>query len=979
MSVKYSNQLLVGPGYNKNITPSEVVETDSQVVANSKFQAQINAGISGVNISIANIAYVAKNGNDSTGNGSINKPYLTIQKAIDLSPANTQIYVFASGLATATAYIENLTLKDSQVITGSNSQFVVIAGTVTTPATGGLNYLENLRVQPASNAGNVSCINIAGGANVTNLQLNNVDVNLYGGTGSSFSWTNTNANSRLISDGISAFNVISSANGAKIFSSSTGSAGMVIFTWASSQINDNINNVAYSINGAIRFYHTFDNIYGQIVVANTASFTGTFLTNYTSNVAALVTNSSTLSSLNSCLMTTTANSTPTTAVVEGAGRFAFFQTATPNTTTKGFATTLNGGIGAIAGATYSIRLDSSAIASFVAGSSDGLIQYDGNNYYVDTSSVRSRIATSDRTTGIIPTAQLPIATTISAGTNFANQATIQYATSSTINVSELPLNSIGAFYNSSSGPITLTLPSNSNYRFVSTVLGNSANAITLQSKDIFSFIYNGANVFIIGYTATGSNINVLNPTTSTTTSLNTALANISSSSGGSKGYATGWKFGGGSYLIGTTQIIPVVNNNFVSANGVSTLSTINLWSQSNITSGSFESIAYGNGTWVAGSGTTGIYYSTNGITWTQSNITSGGFEFAYYANNLWLALGNSSNGIFYSIDGISWTRSDLGVGYSLTSVYYANGLWVCTSLTNGLYYSTNGINWNGVLAISGNFYSIAYGNGTWVAGSGTTGMWYSTNGTSWNVSNINTGTCTNTYFGNNLFVGSSNNSIYYSTNGITWTQGNITPSSFFKIYYANNLWVTSSSEKGIYYSTNGITWTQSNITSGGFFSILYNSTRNKWIMGGANNNGIYYSTDGITWTQSNNIKNNNIFSLADNVDQIIIGTNNGIYYPSENIILKNRATYRIKSNISISSGICSIRCIGVNGVLNGNSVNGTNNTTKTSTNTIINNSTIFTAGNTEESTIFLEITIPNNSLLPAIIDSNNTIFEIEEI
>ena len=68
-------------------------------------------------------------------------------------------------------------------------------------------------------------------------------------------------------------------------------------------------------------------------VANTASFFGTFLTIYTTNVAALVTNSTSYSTLDSVVMTTTANALAGTAVVEGAGEFVIFQTSTPNTTT----------------------------------------------------------------------------------------------------------------------------------------------------------------------------------------------------------------------------------------------------------------------------------------------------------------------------------------------------------------------------------------------------------------------------------------------------------------------------------------------------------------------------------------------------------------------------------------------------------------------------------------------------------------------
>lgn len=430
------------------------------------------------NIAIANTAFVGKNGS-AQGTGAINNLYPTIQAAIDASPANTQIYVYASGLATATAYTENLTLKANQVITGASSQFVVIAGTVTTPATGGTCYIENVRIQPPSNAGNVNPINFAGGANVTNLQLSNVDVNLYGGTGSCVNWTNTNANSRLLTDGTSAWNVIVSSAGAKLFTSAVGTAGQAFLQNVSAQINDNINNVAYSIGGAVRVFHTLDNIYGQIRVADTATFTGTFLTIYTGNVAAMVTNSTGVSSFNNVGMTTTANATANTALVEGAGGFAYFNTAAVNTTTKGFATTLNGGVGAIAIPIYAMRLDSSGIAPFTAGTSDGLIQYDGNNYFVDTLLARYKIVTADNTTNKILGSWLP---------NGENSNSVDIPLSASL----LPLNGIRVLTNSSTtATINISLPTN--YVYTSTAYGNSTTSLALPPKASVSLMCTAIN------------------------------------------------------------------------------------------------------------------------------------------------------------------------------------------------------------------------------------------------------------------------------------------------------------------------------------------------------------------------------------------------------------------------------------------------------------------------------------------------------
>ena len=436
--------------------------TNMTILSDGSGNITFNASGGGGAVTFSNTLIVAKNGNDTTGNGSLSTPYLTIAKALSVATAGTQIIIYGG------TYTENITLVAGTAITGAQSQTVVLAGTVTTAATGGTFYIENLRIQPTSAIGNVSLFNIVGGANFTNVQVSNCDINLWGGTGSCINWTNTNANSKFAVDGIAAFNVINSTSGAKIFTSSTTAAGNVTLTWVSSQINDNTNNVAYSINGAIKFYHTFDNIYGQVQVANTAGFFGTFLTMNTGNVAALVTNSSSYSTLNSIIMTTTANATAGTAVVEGAGLFAFNQTSTPNTTVKGFATTLNGGIGAIAGPTYAIRLDSSGIAPFVAGTSDGLLQYDGSYFYADNSSVRNKLVTADNTTNKILPAWL------------SNQE-IRTAVSYTLTAAQLPLNGFTTITNTSTtASINITLPVN--YNFTSTGYGNTVSVFTLPKS-----------------------------------------------------------------------------------------------------------------------------------------------------------------------------------------------------------------------------------------------------------------------------------------------------------------------------------------------------------------------------------------------------------------------------------------------------------------------------------------------------------------
>ena len=117
------------------------------------------------------------------------------------------------------------------------------------------------------------------------------------------------------------------------------------------------------------------------------------------------------------------------------------------------------------------------------------------------------------------------------------------------------------------------------------------------------------------------------------------------------------------------------------------------WTQSNITTGVFDSIHNANGIWIAGNisdSTTGLYYSTDGKTWTQSNITKGGFDFVYNTNGIWIASCLQYNspvrdGLYYSTDGMTWTLSNVQYRFSKLP-QYVNGVWVAYS-SSGLYYS----------------------------------------------------------------------------------------------------------------------------------------------------------------------------------------------------------------------------------------------------------------------------------------------------
>jgi hypothetical protein len=329
-----------------------------------------SASTGGIEVLPTNYIYVGKNGNDSTGNGSANKPYLTIQKAINSANSGTTIFVFPG------TYTENLTLKAGVNLTSPARYSVYVRGTTTANYTGVV-YLEKIVFSSSSGA----ALSF-GGTGVQNLQtlLCNFE-SLTNNNSNAIDYTNTNSGSRLVVyDGLT--NVYTSTGGAKCFSSSSSSAGYVQFDKTTCRILDNINNVALNIGGAITYIHTQDQILGQVVIANSATCTFGILTMQTTSVPVLVTNSSGVTTVLESIITTT--STP---AFSGAGVLVYMALIYVSTGVGG-ASTLSGGAGAIPLTMAPIRLRQGTLT---AGINDGTFEYNGTDLFFSKNTTRYKI------------------------------------------------------------------------------------------------------------------------------------------------------------------------------------------------------------------------------------------------------------------------------------------------------------------------------------------------------------------------------------------------------------------------------------------------------------------------------------------------------------------------------------------------------------------------------------------------------------
>lgn len=314
---------------------------------------------------ISNILYVSKNGNDSNV-GSNDLPMLTVQAAINKAVSGTTIYIYPG------TYTENLALKAGVNLMSPIKFGVYIVGNHTVSITGTI-VMHNIVLNSTTG----TTLNI-GGSTACNLQL--ISSSVYSTDGDAISWGNTNSSSKLyIEDGT----VVVSTSGttARAFYSTLTSAGSVVANRTTFRLNSSTN-VCLELNGAVSFTHTSDQVYGQIVVANTAAYVGQLVALTATGSACLTTNSTGTSVLFACTLTTNVTA------ISGAGVF-LYSALSYGSTGVGGASTLNGGLGAIALPISAISIRQAALK---ATPQDGLLEYNGTDLYFTKGTTRYKIS-----------------------------------------------------------------------------------------------------------------------------------------------------------------------------------------------------------------------------------------------------------------------------------------------------------------------------------------------------------------------------------------------------------------------------------------------------------------------------------------------------------------------------------------------------------------------------------------------------------
>ena len=223
-------------------------------------------------------------------------------------------------------------------------------------------------------------------------------------------------------------------------------------------------------------------------------------------------------------------------------------------------------------------------------------------------------------------------------------------------------------------------------------------------------------------------------------------------------------------------------------------------------------IVFGNGVFLA-TNSLAINISTNGVIWTTSSLALA--NTVAFGNGIFVA-GTTTGGFLTSTDGTSWTTSASSQfpATSVNSIEYGNSLWTAVGLNGSINVSTdNGTTWTtrtsnfGATSVN----TVAFGNGIFVAGaSGSAGLRTSTDGITWTsrASSFGSTSISSLAYLNGLWLaGGPAGKFSTSTDGISWNTANLlSPSQIFSIAYGDSKYVIGIKNSTVRYSTNLTDW-----------------------------------------------------------------------------------------------------------------------------------------------------------------------------
>ena len=239
-----------------------------------------------------------------------------------------------------------------------------------------------------------------------------------------------------------------------------------------------------------------------------------------------------------------------------------------------------------------------------------------------------------------------------------------------------------------------------------------------------------------------------------------------------------------------------------------------------IGTGSWRSVCYGNGMFVAVSNDNKCAWSTDGKIFTNGTISANQWRSVCYGNGMFVAV-SADGKCAWSTDGKTFTNGTISTG-TWFSVCYGNGMFVAVSNDNKCAWSTDGKTFTNGTIDSGSWSSVCYGNRMFVAVNYNSKCAWSTDGKTFTNGTISTGTWNCVCYGNEMFVAvSSDAKCAWSTDGKTFTEGTIDSGLWRSVCYGNGMFVAVNYNSKCAWSTDGKIFTNGTIGTGYWYNVCY--------------------------------------------------------------------------------------------------------------------------------------------------------------
>ncbi|EPD85974.1 hypothetical protein HMPREF1207_02929 [Paenibacillus sp. HGH0039] len=288
----------------------------------------------------------------------------------------------------------------------------------------------------------------------------------------------------------------------------------------------------------------------------------------------------------------------------------------------------------------------------------------------------------------------------------------------------------------------------------------------------------------------------------------------------------------------------------IEANAAPVTSSLDNWYVRS-TGQNINSVAYGNGTYVAVGQAGTILTSSDGMSWMTHSSGTRDLLSVIYVDGMYMAVGAAGT-ILTSSDGVSWMVRTSGTTNDLRRVTYGNGTYVAVGQVGTILTSSDGENWTSRASGTTQYlFDVSYSNGTYMAVGAVGTILTSSDGASWmsRASGTTNGLYGVNYVNGTYVVVGLGGKILTSSDGANWTSRTSgTTNNLISVAYGNGTYVAVGVSGTVLTSSDGVSWmTRMSGTTNHLVGVSY--VNGMYMATGAGGT-ILTSSDGVSWTRS---------------------------------------------------------------------------------------------------------------------------------